>query len=185
MATLKELAQRTGYSPATISRILSGDPSLSVSDEARQRVLEEAGRLNYAATKSRRGRAPKSLLRIGLAERLTPQQQLDDPYFLYLGGLVRRHCLEQRYICLPIPALGDSYLPPEGEGTPVLQHPAGYASPRLRLHPGHLPVDGLIGLPEHLVLRLPQGSGPLLPYLVHGPLVLRRSLGQNFGGKSV
>ena len=116
MATLKELAQSTGYSPATISRILSGDPSLSVSDEARQRVLEEAGRLNYAATKSRRGRAPKSLLRIGLAERLTPQQQLDDPYFLYLGGLVRRHCLEQRYVCLPIPALGDSYLPPEGEG---------------------------------------------------------------------
>ena len=116
MATLKELAQRTGYSPATISRILSGDPALSVSDEARQRVLEEAGRLNYAATKSRRGRAPKSLLRIGLAERLTPEQQLDDPYFLYLGGLVRRHCLEQRYICLPIPALGDTYLPPEGDG---------------------------------------------------------------------
>ncbi len=116
MATLKELAQRTGYSPATISRILSGDPALSVSDEARQRVLEEAGRLNYAATKSRRGRAPKSLLRIGLAERLTPEQQLDDPYFLYLGGLVRRQCLEQRYICLPIPALGDTYLPPEGDG---------------------------------------------------------------------
>ena len=116
MATLKELAQRTGYSPATISRILSGDPALSVSDEARQRVLEEAGRLNYAATKSRRGRAPKSLLRVGLAERLTPRQQLDDPYFLYLGSLVRRHCLEQRYVCLPIPALGDSYLPPEGEG---------------------------------------------------------------------
>lgn len=116
MATLKELAQRTGYSPATISRILSGDPALSVSDEARKRVLEEAGRLNYAATKSRRGRAPKSLLRIGLAERLTPEQQLDDPYFLYLGSLVRRQCLDQRYICLPIPALGDSYLPPEGDG---------------------------------------------------------------------
>ena len=43
MATLKELSDRTGYSPATISRILTGDPSLTVSDEARKRVLEEAG----------------------------------------------------------------------------------------------------------------------------------------------
>ena len=49
MATLKELADRTGYSPATISRILSGDPSLSVTAEARRKVLEEAGRLNYTA----------------------------------------------------------------------------------------------------------------------------------------
>ena len=50
MATLRELAERTGYSPATISRILTGDPALAVSEEARKRVLEEAGRLNYAAT---------------------------------------------------------------------------------------------------------------------------------------
>ena len=56
MATLKELADRTGYSPATISRILNGDPSLAVSAETRRRVLEEAGRLNYTATRSRRGR---------------------------------------------------------------------------------------------------------------------------------
>ena len=63
MATLKELSERTGYAPATISRILTGDPSLAVSPEARKKVLEEAGRLNYAATKSRRGRAPKTLMR--------------------------------------------------------------------------------------------------------------------------
>ena len=29
MATLKELADRTGYSPATISRILHVDPALA------------------------------------------------------------------------------------------------------------------------------------------------------------
>ena len=72
MATLRELAERTGYSPATISRILTGDPALAVSEEARKRVLEEAGRLNYAATKSRRGRSPKHLLRVAVAEMLTP-----------------------------------------------------------------------------------------------------------------
>lgn len=37
MPTLKELAASTGYSPATISRILTGDPDLAVSDETRRR----------------------------------------------------------------------------------------------------------------------------------------------------
>ena len=85
MATLKELADRTGYAPATISRILSGDPSLSVTPEARRTVLEEAGRLNYTATRSRRGRTPKSLLRVGVAEMLSPAQQLENR----LGALCR------------------------------------------------------------------------------------------------
>ena len=86
MATLKELSERTGYAPATISRILTGDPGLAVSTEARKRVLEEAGRLNYAATKSRPGRTPKPLLRAAAAMRLSPAQQLDDPFYLYLRG---------------------------------------------------------------------------------------------------
>ena len=54
MATLRELAERTGYSPATISRILTGDPALAVSEEARKRVLEEAGRSRPAWIKNMR-----------------------------------------------------------------------------------------------------------------------------------
>ena len=60
MATLKEIAERTGYSPATISRILSGDQTLSVTEEARRTVLEAAGALNYSETRSRRGRTPEA-----------------------------------------------------------------------------------------------------------------------------
>jgi len=115
MATLKELADRTGYAPGTISRILTGDPSLSVTPEARRRVLEEAGRLNYSATRSRRGRAPKGVLRVGMAEMLTPAQQLDDPYYLYLGNLVRQGCLDKKYTCLPLKARGEGFRAPEGE----------------------------------------------------------------------
>lgn len=116
MATLKELADRTGYAPATISRILSGDPSLSVTPEARRRVLEEAGRLNYSATRSRRGRTPKGVLRVGIAEMLTPAQQLDDPYYLYLSSFVRQGCLDKKYTCLTLEGRGEGFLPPEGEG---------------------------------------------------------------------
>ena len=115
MATLKELADRTGYSPTTISRILSGDPSLSVTAEARRKVLEEAGRLNYTATRSRRGRTPKGVLRVGVAEMLTPAQQLDDPYYLYLSSFVRQGCMDRKYTCLTLESRGEGFLPPEGE----------------------------------------------------------------------
>ena len=115
MATLKELSDRTGYSSATISRILTGDPSLAVTPEARTRVLEEAGKLNYAATKSRRGRSPKSLLRLGVAEMLTHDQRLEDPYYLYLRNFVEQACQENRFTFLPMERERDRYLPPEGE----------------------------------------------------------------------
>lgn len=110
MATLKELSDLTGYSSATISRILNGDPSLSVTPEARRRVLEAAGQLNYQATRSHRGRTPKTRLRVGVAEMLTPDQQLEDPYYLYLGGFVRRLCSERKYACLSLQSSPDSPL---------------------------------------------------------------------------
>lgn len=116
MATLKELAARTGYSPATISRILTGDPDLAVSEETRRRVLEAAGDLNYAATKSRRGRAPKRLLRLGIAEMLTPAEQLDDPYYLYLRNFLEQACLDQKLSPMPLRRHGALFLPPEDGG---------------------------------------------------------------------
>ena len=102
MATLKELSERTGYSAATISRILNGDTTLSVSDETRRKVLEEAGKINYSATRSRRGRTQKRALRIAVAEHLTPVEQLNDPYYLFLANYVRQECLDKKYTYLPM-----------------------------------------------------------------------------------
>lgn len=115
MVTLKELAERTGYSAATISRILTGDPALSVTPETRRKVLEEAGRLDYTTTRSSRGRTQKSVLRIGIAEMLTPTQQLEDPYYLYLGDRVRQLCTDRKYVCLPLACKEDRFCIPEGE----------------------------------------------------------------------
>ena len=109
MATLKELSERTGYSSATISRILSGDPTLSVTEQTRRIVLEEAGRINYIATRSKRGRMPKKAVRVAVAEMLTPVQQLDDPYFLYLSNSVRLGCLDRKYTFIPLEHRGDGF----------------------------------------------------------------------------
>lgn len=110
MATLKELSERTGYSSATISRILSGDPTLSVTEETRRIVLEEAGRTNYVANRSRRGRMPKKVVRVAVAEMLTPIEQLDDPYFLYLSNYIRQGCLDKNYTFIPLERQGESFV---------------------------------------------------------------------------
>ena len=39
MITIKEIAQQAGFSPSTVSRLLSNDPSLSVSPETKQKIL--------------------------------------------------------------------------------------------------------------------------------------------------
>ena len=46
MSTLKELAEYTGFSITTISRVLNNDPTMSVSDATRAKILEAAGKLH-------------------------------------------------------------------------------------------------------------------------------------------
>ena len=150
MATLRELAERTGYSAATISRILSGDPALSVSMEARRKVLEEAGRLNYTATRSRRGRAPKGVLRVGIAEMLTPAQQLEDPFYLYLSGFVRQGCLDRKYTAVPLESRRG--LPAPGGGA------AGRHDRHWKVPAGADRGDGGALPPDRLFELLPPGE---------------------------
>lgn len=145
MATLKELSERTGYSPATISRILTGDTTLSVTAEVRKKVLEEAGRSNYSQTKSRRGRTPKIVLRVGMAERLTPAQQLNDPYYLYLGNYVRQGCIDRRYACVPLESRGERFALPREEALDGIVAIGRFSTAQIEslaaLHPNVVFVD--------------------------------------------
>ena len=47
MATIREIAREAGYSPATVSRVLNGDQTFSVSKKAREQILKVAHELNY------------------------------------------------------------------------------------------------------------------------------------------
>ena len=40
MATLKELAEYTGFSITTISRVLNNDPTMNVSESTRSAILD-------------------------------------------------------------------------------------------------------------------------------------------------
>ena len=51
MATIKDIAKSAGVSPATVSRVLNHDQSMSVSDETRQKIFDIAEELEYKKTK--------------------------------------------------------------------------------------------------------------------------------------
>ena len=100
MATLKELSEQTGYSAATISRILNGDETLSVTDETRRIVLEEVARMGYTSNRGRRHHTNHSSLNIAIAERHTPAEQVTEPYYLFLSNYVRQSCMDSKYSCV-------------------------------------------------------------------------------------
>ena len=52
--TLKNLAEHTGFSIATISRVLNNDPTMTVSEETRRMIFDTAHKLGYTGGSSRR-----------------------------------------------------------------------------------------------------------------------------------
>lgn len=95
MATLKDLSEYTGYSIATISRILNSDPSMSASEETRKKVLEAANTLNYAATKSRKGRNLKTVLSLGILLSC-PYVHIEEHYKRLWGSCIGRVCRDMK-----------------------------------------------------------------------------------------
>lgn len=47
MATIRQVAAKAGVSPATVSRVLSGDPGFSVREETRRKINEAVAQLEY------------------------------------------------------------------------------------------------------------------------------------------
>ncbi|MBC8080033.1 MAG: LacI family DNA-binding transcriptional regulator [Gorillibacterium sp.] len=47
MATVKDIARLAGVSPSTVSRVMSGDATFSVSEETRNKIIASAMQLKY------------------------------------------------------------------------------------------------------------------------------------------
>ena len=87
MATIKDIAQKAGVSPATVSRVLNYDPDLSVSKETDQKVFEIAEALNY--TKHKNKRRESAVLR--LVQWYDSEEELADLYYLAIRlGIEKR-----------------------------------------------------------------------------------------------
>ena len=47
MVTIKQIAEESGFSQATVSRLLNEDPTLSVSPATKNKILTVANKLGY------------------------------------------------------------------------------------------------------------------------------------------
>ncbi len=92
MATLKDIAKAVGLSPATVSRVLNLDQTLSVSARTRQLILETAEALQYEPPRSRNRANIQGLSKIALVHYLRPEQELVDPYYVALRLGIESRC---------------------------------------------------------------------------------------------
>lgn len=90
MATIKEIAAKAEVSIATVSRVLNFDESLNVSESTKKRIFETAQALQYTKGNTKKGR--QKLIKIGIAQWYTDEEELKDPYFLAIRMAVEKRC---------------------------------------------------------------------------------------------
>jgi LacI family transcriptional regulator len=108
MATIKDIAEQANVSPATVSRILNNDQTLSVTDETRKRVLEAAGKLNYKISRKKSDRQAETH-QIGIV--LTKDETVD-PYFLSIRNGVESICEQFSLNIAAIFTVGKGHISP-------------------------------------------------------------------------
>ena len=96
MATIKDIAQTAGVSPATVSRVLNYDKSMSVSDETRKKIFNIAEQLNYKKSKRQKKTSPKTH-RIAIVEWYTEMEELDDLYYYSIRLGIEKKARELGY----------------------------------------------------------------------------------------
>ena len=96
MATIKDIAQTAGVSPATVSRVLNYDKSMSVSDETRKKIFDIAEQLNYKKNKRQKKTSPKTH-RIAIVEWYTELEELDDLYYYSIRLGIEKKAQELGY----------------------------------------------------------------------------------------
>ena len=98
MATIKDIAERVGVSPTTVSRVLNYDASLSVSEEKRRQIIETAQDLNYAPprmrAKKRQMAGKRRPVTLSLLHTLDATEELADPYFITIRHSIEKHLSE-------------------------------------------------------------------------------------------
>jgi len=78
LATIKDIADKAGVSPATVSRVLNYDTQLSVGESTKKEIFEVAESLNYTKYKQKQS----SQITIRLVQWYNKEEELEDLYYL-------------------------------------------------------------------------------------------------------
>ncbi len=93
MATLKDIATEAGVSLATVSRVLNDDPTLSVKEETKHRILEIAEKLEYRTSSSKKATKEARQKHHFLALYNYKQEaEVNDPYYLSIRHGIETQC---------------------------------------------------------------------------------------------
>lgn len=93
MATLKDIAAEACVSLATVSRVLNDDPTLSVKDETKHRILEIAEKLEYRSSTSKRLISNKKQQHHFVAcYNYNQKTEINDPYYLSIRHGIETQC---------------------------------------------------------------------------------------------
>lgn len=103
MVTIRQIAQRSGFSQATVSRLLNGDPTLSVKEDTRRRIIEVSEELGYA-TQPNRVALPR---RVAVLDNVVSDEELQDVYFNELRTVIERNAHRQRMHLTTFVQVGD------------------------------------------------------------------------------
>ncbi|MFJ5714147.1 LacI family DNA-binding transcriptional regulator [Neobacillus sp. NPDC093127] len=88
MATIKDIAERVGFSIATVSRVLNYDTTLSVSDDTRRKIFQAAEDLSYRKKTERH----LSTYKIAVVYWYTEEEELNDLYYMSIRLGVETEC---------------------------------------------------------------------------------------------
>lgn len=99
MATLKDIAKLANVSQATVSRVLNRDPSLSVTEETKERIFRAAEELDYrvGGKKAARTATSEPTKRIGIALMLEFDEDKEDIYYLMMKSMVEEACFANQF----------------------------------------------------------------------------------------
>lgn len=95
MATIRDIAEKSGFSIATVSRVLNYDATLSVSVKTKEIIFKTAEELNYKTLKERASDQPKKKYRLGVIQLNSEIEQINDPYFLAIRLGIEKECMTQ------------------------------------------------------------------------------------------
>ncbi len=93
MATIKEIAKKANVSPATVSRVLNRDETMSVKPETRERILRIAAQLKYVPRRKVRLRGKTT---VALVQWISSYEEVEDPYYYALRLAVENYFLKHK-----------------------------------------------------------------------------------------
>ena len=93
IVTMRDIAEATGVSQSTVSRILSGQPSaIPIAAETRERVMEVSGRLGYRPNPFARALRGAPTMLLGVIVR-----EITDPFFAAVVDIISSEARAREY----------------------------------------------------------------------------------------